>query len=180
MRAASRNVTGVPAASVMTIMATDPRQVPDKSGCLMVEPLSAILPGNLILISILTAAHQGRHPVRVANVATKDAWVKPRTQIGLLQEVGVETDDNLGFHKPSPGSIEVTCDYQVGATTMNPAGKSDTYNRHPVQVDLSEVGNECTEEIRKSITDLFHKHRNIFTKDGDDLGFTSTIKQDQD
>ena len=113
MRVASRNATRVPASSVMTIVATGPRWVPDKSGCLMVEPLSATLPGNLILISTLTAAHPGRYPVRVVNVGTKDAWVKPGTWIGLLQEVGVETDGNIGFHEPCPGSIEVTCGYHA-------------------------------------------------------------------
>ena len=83
----------------------------------MSEPLTTILPGNLLVVNTLSQAVSGNYMVRIVNMGTQDVWLNPRTRLGWLQEVDIEKEEpNKEFHfiQVAVDEVEVNIGFEPG------------------------------------------------------------------
>lgn len=77
----------IPAESVVTITATGFNGSVGEGCPMLLEPLSTLLPGGLVVIPILIDSHCPCIPFKIQNFSQEDVCLLPRTRLGILSKV---------------------------------------------------------------------------------------------
>lgn len=106
--------------------------------------------------------------VRAANIGDEDIYLKPRSMIGTVSFCDVEGDNSdIGFNRVgNTEEIFIQPSHAINEITL-PETPFD------LPEDIFQL--DCSEEEKSLITSLFRKHREVFSKDDDDIGCTSTV-----
>lgn len=176
-----KDTVKVPANSVIVVQGVIDASRLSEGSDIAIRPLhthEGSVPRNIMVIDTFATITNKRVPVRIANLGYEDVWLKPKMRIGVAQKVDVvqdctsDTDCNITVHENeifvSINKMEVnTCNTSSGE---DPLELSDL----PFKVDIGDVEMSTTE--RRKVTKLFHRYKDSFCLDDDDLGYTEFIK----
>ena len=157
----------IPPQTVVVMKCTGPHI----SGEALIEPLTngSHLHRNFRLVHTYATISNGQFQVRVANIGDDDIYVKPKTRIGVVTRVDVMREkSDVEFHRIGDVEeifIKTDCDVSEISSEADP--------NFQLPDDLFKLN--CSDEQKGLITDLFRKHADAFSKDDDDVGFTSTV-----
>ena len=136
---------------------------PPSAKPLIAEPLLDPLPGGLVLIPTLTGEQRELRHVRVVNLSHSDVVLRPGTRIAVLVEAEEIGSEDLKFVSQQ-GSNAVYVE-RVSAsesrTTQTPFPCPDF------------DGTACQ---RRKIRNLLEKHRKVFSRSDEELGYTDLVE----
>ena len=134
-------------------------------GSVLVEALpDAQLPGGVIVTPTVSQLSDGVYQVQMVNGSSSDVWLKPKTVIGVM--------DNVEIEDQNPVTIQVGVnEIQVAfAEVQQPT--SSVERKIVDQVDLTHL----SPEERHGVYELLSQYQGVFAMDDDDLGLTTTVK----
>ena len=172
VRIAGRSDVRVPAGSASTVKVTGLQH--GECNQAMIEALTTILPGNLLVVNTLSQAVKGNYVVRIVNMGTQDVWLKPRTRVGWLQEVDTEKGEHnkeFDFRQVAVDEVEVNIGFEPGVKS-----DLDESNESPFPVDLSHLVDVCSKTQLGKLRALLEKHAKVFATDDESLGYTETVR----
>jgi transposase InsO family protein len=156
----------IPANTAIVIQCTGPRI----DGDIVVNPLTngAHLHRNFRTVHTCNVVNNGKIMVRVANIGDEDIFIKPRTRIGTVSKCDVEHgNSSIGFNRT--GSVEEIFIQQCKVSEV--ASLDENFD---LPDDIYQL--DCSEQEKTLITALFRKYSDVFSRNDDDIGCTSTIQ----
>lgn len=174
VKVAGRSDICIPAKSMKVVIGSTKQNKKNKPYTAAVQAISGTfgsLPRNIMVIDTLGTIDCGKVPVRVLNIGDEDTWLKPKSRIGTLHKVDVirSTNDeyDIDIHE-----TEVVI-RKISTKTSDDIPISDDYNDH-LKVKMGDV--ILTEDQKGKFDSLLRKHRETFSKDDNDLGYTEAVK----
>ncbi|XP_032231037.1 uncharacterized protein LOC116614299 [Nematostella vectensis] len=166
----------VPPFSEADVLVTGPQW-----GCsAVVEPLSVPICGNLSVASTLVNTSRACFVVKVADQTAKDIWLKPRTRLGIVRECDVlQQGEPLLFFQES-NSVTVSCGLSADPRKPPKREAEDMARWQGSQELPTGITVVCfpgTEQQRETALQIIRNYRDVFAKDSDDMGCTSTTYQ---
>ena len=133
------------------------------------------LPRNIMVIDTVADIADNKVPVRVANLGLEDVWLNPKVRLGVAQRVEIIRDctSNTEIDVCVNESEINVCIQQIEVHTDDnhePCKLSDL----PFKVNMGDK--ELSAEEMDRVASLFHKYKDCFCVDDDDLGYTETVK----
>ena len=158
----------IPANTVVVLCCTGP----NIDGDIVVNPLTngAHLHRNFKTVYTCTNIVGGQMCVRAANVGDEDIFIKPRTRIGTVSRCEIESEDSK-IEFQSVGNVEEIRIHELQSEEVVVTSSEQEFE---IPADIYHL--DCSMEEKELITSLFQKHKNVFSKDDDDIGCTDTIK----
>ena len=154
-RVAARQAVCVPARTTAYVRAVGGR----RGQTALFEPLSTGC-GPLLVTS--AAVSDRTFLLVVVNPGEADYWMKPGTRLGVLQYADVLPR----------GDVQVNV--RVGEIVVGGTGAQPASTESAETFDLSQFSG--TVEERQAVHSLFAKHRDVFAKSEDDLGYTHALQ----
>ena len=154
----------IPANTLVIIDGTT-RQTPNMMSVL-IEPVDQYST-DLVVIPTFTTVEEGRVQFPVANMGSKDIWLRKATKIGKLYSAMVLQQDSDITVEQDGKCINVTSQQQCNPSVVN-------YDSLPFQVNMGDI--KMTEKERKVILSLFIEFQDVFSKHPNDLGQTSLVE----
>ena len=155
----------LPARTVTSVSCTGNKKV---SGYVLVEPVSVEihLPQGLKIHDTLTVVEKGRVVLCVANEREQDSWLNTGTRIGIMTTVTVVD-----------GKLERDCQIHVVLGLLQHARTLiDDPTELSFNLDIKE--NNLSEEQKKLLNDMLHRHVGAFSRDDDDLGYIDNVRHE--
>ena len=95
--------------------------------------------------------------IEATNLSDEDIYLQPRTAVGVLRDA---------YEEPRVDIVNVTAEEvlvtkQVRVSSMN---------------KLTEIGDTLKSDERHHFLEMLQKHEEVFSQDGDDLGYCDAIK----
>ncbi|KAI5609495.1 hypothetical protein C0J50_9467, partial [Silurus asotus] len=135
----------------------------------LVEPAAgASLPKGLLVAHVLARTEDGKVPVRMVNLSKKTVRLAPRSRVAsVYRPKEVITKEVLEFQE-GDGVLH-------GKEMARENGPVDetTLAQLPVPVEVNSEG--LTQTQFKRLVELLTKHRDIFSKDDQDYGYTTAV-----
>lgn len=182
VRLAGKQAVKVPAFSVTVITGTAPSEMSEEIDVL-VESVKQSLPQGLIVIPTCTSKQNGRFPIRVANISQEDKWIRPRTELGRMQQIELTKSSKvLTADSVSVSEMHIR---MIGAETTMPPNPQKTTDHSTEWLRSAEIaplfprnqfGENVTDEEYNDIMSLLYKYKEVVSMGDDDLGYTQTIK----
>ncbi|XP_048576473.1 uncharacterized protein LOC125558952 [Nematostella vectensis] len=174
VKVARSKAVWVPPHSVMDIAVTG---TPCGANAL-VEPLGTTLPGRLRVAATLVDASRPNFTIQVSNPTGRVVRLKKRTCLGSIMPAEATTREQLTF-AVGVSEVVVSCSAAtdcLGVSSQTPAGAATTLDerRSPEQSLLD--GFPGTEEDRREAQRIFKEYADVFSREGEELGCTSTIQ----
>ena len=166
-------IVRIPAISVAVVNGTGPNF--PRLYDVIVEPsqTTGYLPSSLIVVYAFVTVRNGHFSFRVANIGHDDIWIIPRTRVGILLKGDIGTSDNgkIEFMRTEfTEEIYVNEDVYCSETSI----KSQDFNDFEMFIVIGHLS--VPNEMKHQIRTLFYNYTDVFSKNGDDVGYTDTIK----
>lgn len=145
----------------------------------LVEALTTPLQGGLQVASTLVDASKSCYIIQVANPTGREVWLKPHTCLGTIQEVErVERGEELKF---TVGSNEVVVSCSLGADLQKTSSQSSgasarDQNAWGLPEGVTLEGFPGNREERTEAARIFREYADVFAREGEELGCTSTVR----
>ena len=108
----------------------------------------------------------------MANESEQDIWLNPRTRLGIMTTVTV-VDGQL----ERDCQIHQVAESQVVLGLLQEARKlTDDSTELPFNLDIEESNH--SEERKKLLNDMLHRHVGAFSRDDEDLGYIDNVKHE--
>ena len=161
----------LPARTVTSVPCTGNQKM---SGYVLVEPVSVEihLPQGVKVHDTLTVLEKGRVVLCVANESEQDIWLNPRTRLGIMTTVTVvdgQLERDCQIHQVAEHQVVLGLPQEVRKPTDDPT-------ELPFSLDIEE--SNLSEEQRKLLNDMLHRHVGAFSRDDDDLGYIDNVKHE--
>ena len=130
------------------------------------------LPRNLAVVDTLSSNQAGFVDVRVANLGHEDVWLSPKTRIGVVMEAEQYCSGD-SLVRVSQDGIFVGFNHMVEAHANAVHTSEGSEDNLPCDVNIGDV--DLTPTQHKELASLLRRFQDVFCRDQDDLGFTSTI-----
>ena len=161
----------LPARTVISVPCTGNQKM---SGYVLVEPVSVEinLPQGVKVHDTLTVLEKGRVVLCVANESEQDIWLNPRTRLGIMTTVTVvdgQLERDCQIHQVAEHQVVLGLPQEVRKPTDDPT-------ELPFSLDIEE--SNISEEQRKLLNDMLHRHIGAFSRDDDDLGYIDNVKHE--
>lgn len=181
MTVGGKDAVKVPANSVIVVQGLVDVSRLSNGSDIAIKPLhnhEGSVPRHIMVIDTFSTLINKRVPVRIANLSQEGIWLKPKMRKGVTQKVDVvqdctsDTDSDITVHD---NEIIVSI-HKMEINTCNTTTSGDTLDLAdlPFQVHIGDVEMSATEKMK--VTELFHRYKDSFCLDDDDLGYTETIK----
>lgn len=174
VKVAGRSDICIPAKSMKVVIGSTKQNKKNKPYTAAVQAISGTfgsLPRNIMVIDTLGTIDCGKVPVRVLNIGDEDTWLKPKSRIGTLHKVDVIRSTNDEYDIDIQETEVVI--RKISTKTSDDIPISDDYNDH-LKVKMGDV--ILTEDQKGKFDSLLRKHRETFSKDDNDLGYTEAVK----
>lgn len=145
----------------------------------LVEPLNVPIHGHLQVANTFVRATKTCFMIQVINPTTRDIWLKPKTRLGTIHPAEqVSCGAQLSFEVQSREVI-VSCpaaaDYQEPtAQRRSRAAESQPKQDIPNGIPLDNF--QGTEAQKQEALQLFAEYSDVFVREGEDLGCTTTVR----
>ena len=143
----------------------------------VVEPLSTPLKGGLQVATTLTDASKSCYAVQLINPTSQGISLMPRTCLGLVQSAEVITREQLAFTVESNEvvvsfGLDVDCQ-EVSSQTPSKTAHQQSTKTLPEGVLLDDFPGTAAE--KREAERIFQKYADVFTREGEELGLTTTM-----
>lgn len=169
-RVAGREAIHVPASSVATVMARGLRTVSEDGPLMLLEPGSAPLPGDLVVVPTLVSPESHVFPVQVMNMSDEDLWLRPSIRLGVLTHVGSVKSDELcevQFQRISADTEQVSID-------KHPEAPPDS----TVEYIFDQVSVGGSPQQQAQLIPLLKKYSFVFANEDEDLAHTDKVQHE--
>ena len=161
----------LPARTVTSVSCTGNKTV---SGYVLVAPVSVdiLLPQGLKIHDTLTVLEKGSVVLCVAIESEQDIWLNPRTRIGIMTTVTVvdgQLDRDCHIHQVAENQVVLGQLQHVRTLIDDPT---------ELQFNLDIEENNLSEEQKKLLNDMLHRHVGAFSRDDDDRGYIDNVKHE--
>ena len=139
----------------------------------MVESLDSItaaLPCGLAVGRCLVDTTSGRFPVQIANLSTRDIYLRPRTPVGVMTTVRPQASRT---RVREVDNHHVVVEEVNSIAGVEPDNISEEFQRIVSQIDIAE---NMPEASRDTLYRTLKKHLNVFSKSEDDIGYCTAIE----
>ena len=141
----------------------------------MAEPLSTPLKGRLQVETTLVDASRPCFTIQLINPTNQGVSLKPRTCLGMVQPAELIMTEQLAFNMQSnevvvPCELHADCLEVSSQTPNSPAQQQRTLPDGVVLDDFPGTAAEKREAER-----IFREYADVFTREGEELGCTSTM-----
>ena len=173
VRVAGTRAVWIPPHSAMNVDVTGSPCGPNA----VVEPLSTPLKGGLRVATTLADASKSCFTVQLINPTSQGVSLAPRTCLGMVQPAEVITREQLAFTVESNEvvvSFELDADCQEASSqTPGRAAQRQETNTLPEGVLLDDFPGTAAE--KREAERIFREYADVFTREGEELGCTSTM-----
>ena len=143
----------------------------------VVEPLSTPLKGRLQVATALVDASRSCFTIQLINPTNQGVSLKPRTCLGMVQPAELITTGQLAFNMQS-NEVVVSCGLDADCQEVSsqiPSGTAQQQrtNALPDGVLLDDFPGTAAE--KREAERIFREYADIFTREGEELGCTSTM-----
>ena len=156
VRVSGREAVVIPKSSTCEIFAVAPRW----NSLGIVEGLKT--EAKVELTPSVVKVGGGRLPVRLTNTKHHDITLKPGTRIGMISKVS-----------QVQSGLEPEVNFKDGTILVEP---TNTNPEEELLVGLNLENCQGTEQDKRSLVELLLKYKEILTKSGDTLGYTTAIE----
>jgi len=163
----------IPSNSVASVAVTGPACGPTA----MVEPLSVPVPGNIQVANTLVNASKMCFHIQVVNL-TSDVWLKPRRRLGTVHSVVALTSGNqLELNKCN--KMIISC--PLGAESQEfpspePVQPATLHREQDLPAGITLTDFPGTPAEKQEALRIFTSYADVFARDGEDLGHTTTYQ----
>ena len=164
----------IPANSVTVINGTGPTLPRLYDAIVERLQTSGHLPATFIVVNTFVTVRSGHLSLRVANIGHDDIWLSPKTRVAVLMKGDVENTDNGHVKFVRSGTVEEFLFMKMYIVLRLLLLRNQIFKNYEIPVDISHLS--ITSEQTNQIRTLFYNYNDVFSKDDNDVGYTTTIK----
>lgn len=165
----------IPASSVASIAVTGPACGP----AALVEPLSVPVQGNIQVANTLVNASKTCFHIQVVNPASRDVWLKPRTRLGTVHGAVTVTSGNQIELDMQCNEVIISCPQEAECQEFpspEPDQPAAPLREEDLPAGISLTDFPGTPAEKQEALRIFTSYADVFARDGEDLGHTTTIQ----
>ena len=173
VKVAGSSAVWIPPHSAMNVDVTGPACGTNA----VVEPLSTPLKGRLQVATTLVDASRPCFTIQLINPTNQGISLKPRTCLGTVQPAELIMTEQLAFNMQS-NEVVVSCELdadclEVSSQTPSSTAQQQRTNTLPDGVLLDDFPGTAAE--KREAERIFREYADVFTREGEELGCTSTM-----
>lgn len=123
-----------------------------------------------MVVDTVSNVENGRIHVRILNIGVEDIWIQPKTQIGtgtLHHTEILKSSDQEYTVDIEPTEINI-CRVSVLINTITSKNSELTSKLEPGKFPF-------TSKQEEKLNELFSEHSDVFAKNDEDVGYTTTV-----
>ena len=165
----------IPASAVASIAVTGPACGP----AAMVEPLSMQVQENIQVANTLVNASKTCFHIQVVNPTSRDVWLKPRTRLGTAHGAVTVNRGNQIELDVHCNEVIISCPVEAENQefpSQEPDQPAAPLREEDLPAGISLTDFPVTSAEKQEALRIFTSHANVFARDGEDLGCTTTVQ----